>query len=1152
MRSPASYLSSTTGLSFAVMALACSALLLATHDYAYAVQDEIGARRDQDPARPTGSGAVDNITLETIDQESAALETNSEIDKELKSAIRNHYQLGRSFLVAAGGMKAETDRFKATAKRAPTERGELEQNNENFDRSPDLPFDSAADPSELPEISQLQDLLRARKSELLLLEEDLKSQTELPSQRQGRLLAIPKLEVTAEARLQEIIEQLSLDAPAGESVISTRARLVELAAEKQKVDAELSMLRYEREAYEATVGMPAIAAELANKQIARKSDEISILENLIVRQKQDDSDQLIRKISSDNESLPELLKPMGQKNLTLATSLAQQTRDLVQYSALKNEADVESRKIEQENATTKSRVSTVGLSNTLGKMLRRDKADVVARRRRFQTLDFSQKMEEAQLNKFLHQDELTELADVEAAIDREVEKLVDDPAQRQILRGPIADLVQQRKSILQRAIDIESEVYQNLFGLKVAQTEFLQKSQAYTDYIDQHILWLPSAALIGTEDGPGLKSATAWLSSLENWKAAGASIFASASQQLPVLAIMLAGVLGMLFFQPRIRADLKAAGALACKRGCRVFSPTLSATFQTVLIAATLPAIALVIGWLLRESPSINAFARVMGRALTHTAMAAVPFMLLKAVSREGGLAECHFEWSDSFRRTLRWNLRWILPLGIPLLFLAIAMEMADDESFNSLGRIAVLTILVMSAVFCYQLFRPSAATYRSSSPSEKGSYFYRLRHLRYVIIMSGHAFLILFAVLGYYYSVFVIGRSMLQTVALAIGMVIINALAMRFLLVRRRNVRYQQLIQQREAAREAARKAAEELAESGQEPEGIVDSLEIELQAEPGIDITDVSRQARELTNVILLIITGLILLGLWQYLLPATRIMDGWKLWDVTIGSEVKTVTLRDVVFSLIVFAMTYFGVRNMPGMLELLLLQRLPMDAGARYAVTSIFRYVLLVVGVIFALGYLKIPWSKYSWLVAAISVGLGFGLQEIVANFVSGLILLLERPVRVGDVVTIDGTTGVVSRIQMRATTVTNWDNQELVVPNKDLISEKVMNWTLTSAINRIQLTFGVAYGTDTELVRQLITEVVEKTPDILKEPKPLVTFDEFGDSSLNFVVRICTRSVERRWIIISDVNTGINIALKKAGIEIPFPQRDVHMIPVDPK
>jgi len=277
----------------------------------------------------------------------------------------------------------------------------------------------------------------------------------------------------------------------------------------------------------------------------------------------------------------------------------------------------------------------------------------------------------------------------------------------------------------------------------------------------------------------------------------------------------------------------------------------------------------------------------------------------------------------------------------------------------------------------------------------------------------------------------------------------------------------------------------------------------------------------------------------------------MDDIQLWDVQLAGRTEFVTLRDVMFSAIMFIMTYFGVRNMPGMLELLLLQRLPLDAGARYAVTSIFRYILLVIGAILALGYLKIPWSNYSWLVAAISVGLGFGLQEIVANFVSGLILLLERPVRVGDVVTIDGTTGVVSRIQMRATTVTNWDNQELVVPNKDLISGKLLNWTLSSVVNRLSLPFGVAYGTDPAFVRQIVLDAITSNRALLHEPKPMVTFEEFGDSSLNFTLRCCVSTIERRWQIVHDLNVAINNVLKEHNIEIPFPQRDIHIIDGSP-
>jgi len=316
----------------------------------------------------------------------------------------------------------------------------------------------------------------------------------------------------------------------------------------------------------------------------------------------------------------------------------------------------------------------------------------------------------------------------------------------------------------------------------------------------------------------------------------------------------------------------------------------------------------------------------------------------------------------------------------------------------------------------------------------------------------------------------------------------------MRFLLVRRRHLRYEQLVHQRNQARLALEK------KGGPDAAGSpAEMIDIDLQNDPGLDITDVSRQARELTNVIFLMISAVILWGIWQYLLPASKIMDEWELWLISLGGKIESVTLRDVLFSAMMFLVTYFGVRNIPGMLELILLQKLPLDAGARYAVTTIFRYILLVVGCIFALGYLKIPWSNYSWLVAAISVGLGFGLQEIVANFVSGLILLLERPVRVGDVVTIDGTTGVVSRIQMRATTVTNWDNQELVVPNKDLISGKLLNWTLSSVVNRIALKFGVAYGTDPERVQKIILDAIASNRALLKEPPPVVTFEEFGDS-----------------------------------------------------
>ena len=611
---------------------------------------------------------------------------------------------------------------------------------------------------------------------------------------------------------------------------------------------------------------------------------------------------------------------------------------------------------------------------------------------------------------------------------------------------------------------------------------------------------------------------------------------------MPIAALITVALLGLVLLQPRARGELKRLGPIAAKRGCREFTPTVTAFLHTMVLSLFWPAIGLGLGWLIMSQHQ-SSFSWGIGRALAVTSVIALSVEMLRCVCRNDGLAHRHFSWTEGFRRAFRKHAGWFLLVSVPLLFVVVAIESSDISKYNRLGRIAMLGLLAASMLFFYRLFaifRPGGV---AQDPVASGfdKTANRLRSLFLLALLGGLGLLFLFSVLGYYESVYKIGASVLQTLQLFAWTLVVFGLAMRFFLIRRRKLRFEQLVQQRKAAIAAAEKQAESGMSLASE------ALDIDLQAESGMDITDVSRQARELTGVIFLIGLVLSLLGIWQYLLPATKILDSWELWRITIGSEVEFVTARDLLLSLIAFAITFFSVRNIPGMLELLLLQRLPLDAGARYAVASILRYILLVVGVIIALGFLKIPWSRYGWLVAAVSVGLGFGLQEIVANFVSGLILLLERPVRVGDVVTIDGVTGVVSRIQMRATTVTNWDNQELVVPNKDLISGKLLNWTLSSVINRIAIKVGVAYGTDVGKVREIITKIVDRHPDVLKEPAAVIIFEEFGDNSLNFVVRCCTSSIARRWHLIDEINSAINEAFEREGIEIPFPQRVVHMV-----
>ena len=209
---------------------------------------------------------------------------------------------------------------------------------------------------------------------------------------------------------------------------------------------------------------------------------------------------------------------------------------------------------------------------------------------------------------------------------------------------------------------------------------------------------------------------------------------------------------------------------------------------------------------------------------------------------------------------------------------------------------------------------------------------------------------------------------------------------------------------------------------------------------------------------------------------------------------------ITLGDLLGAFLIITMTLVAIGNIPGLLEIAVLQHLPLDTALRYAITTVTRYLIIIAGVSWALATLDFGWSKIQWLVAAISVGLGFGLQEIFANFVSGLILLFERPLRAGDIVTVGNVTGKVLQIKTRATTIQDWDRKELVVPNKEFITSQLLNWTLVDQVNRLVIPVGVAYGTDIAKARTILLRIAKEHPLVMHDPEPSVTFDLFGDSA----------------------------------------------------
>ena len=266
-------------------------------------------------------------------------------------------------------------------------------------------------------------------------------------------------------------------------------------------------------------------------------------------------------------------------------------------------------------------------------------------------------------------------------------------------------------------------------------------------------------------------------------------------------------------------------------------------------------------------------------------------------------------------------------------------------------------------------------------------------------------------------------------------------------------------------------------------------------------------------------------------------TRIIPGRMLWALLVFGGV-------IIFS------SWFR-----SQLEHNWLKMTTMAQGARDALITITGYILFLVALMLGLSAAGFDFSNITIIAGALSVGIGFGLQNIVNNFVSGLILLFERPIRKGDWIEVGGTEGYVKDIQIRSTKIQTFDRSDVIVPNSELISGQVTNWVLSSKGGRAIIPVGVAYGSDTEKVRDILMAIAEENTDVDKTgnlPKPKVLFREFGDSSLNFELRVFLHNVDSRLGVISDINFSIDKAFREAEIEIPFPQRDLHVknLPVD--
>ncbi len=702
-------------------------------------------------------------------------------------------------------------------------------------------------------------------------------------------------------------------------------------------------------------------------------------------------------------------------------------------------------------------------------------------------------------------------------------------------------LVDKQLELLTTLQQNENTYFEDLVELESTEQQLIKAVNEYEKYVDERVLWIRSSELISLDDFRASLTALKWFGDPEEWASTLRSLWNDFVQQAVSAGLSAVLWLTLLLFQPWLRRAITKLGDAAASGSCRVFLPTLMALTWTLLITVLWPVFILLLAWRLTAAPDATSFAKAVGVGLMAAGVYYAALEYLRQICRTRGLAGAHFGWAPGVRTTLRSNLRWLMAVNTPMVF-AAAMLYADagsrsqdalgvSHSQESLARLFVLGMLIATSVFVHRTLRPEGQLFRALEVAAPESHLYRLRRVTYTLVMFLLASLLVLAVIGFDFTVARLCKRSFETFLLLELLVVAMSLVQRWLIIVRRRM--------------AIKRAQQRRAQATTQGDSSEASASIAVE-EHAPDLDTVGEQSRRLLHFLLVVTALAGLWFIWIDVLPALSFFDRFELWSVTVGATTTKITVTNIVVAGVIVMATVLATRNIPGLLEIFVLSRLPLDAGNRYALITICRYVIIMIGLIVAFGSIGIPWANYQWLVAAVTVGLGFGLQEIFANFVSGLIVLFEQPIRVGDIVTIGDVTGVVSKIRMRATTVTNWEHQEYIVPNREFITGKLLNWTLTNTVNRILITVGVAYGTDPDLVRRIMLDIVRQHPVVLDDPAPSVTFETFGDSTLNIVLRCYLPNLENRLATMHDLNTAAQRELNAAGIEFAFPTRELYI------
>lgn len=1073
---------------------------------------------EEEPLTPTPPTLP---SLSEIEETLEAIGKDESLIEEERAAIVKQYEAARTQLQQLKADEELLEKLTAAAETAAERRQAMEKANEN---AIDLELSSFDDKTAFEELqalkSETEERLETLTQRAATIEETVRVRSE-----ETKLL--PQRIADLQKQISDL-QSTPITAPEDANQALFQSQKLAQAAQLRASQTALLLSQQKKRSYEAEAPLLALSQERLQETIELVKQRLGALSQTLSQQKKEIVQRQIREVRDLIDNQP---SPAGyQDNFqTTFLELIEKWPELIEASQrleaqLLKQREV-NQKLEADFANTSSNVETDlktgrGLSRGVGLLLQIKKS---------QLPDLTKVYEE--------QTKLTvELEEVQETLTL-IRMLQDElPEPQQLSDVSATTLAAKQKSILQQfANDAERLLKSTLIPYSVELSSLINTTIEYETLINQHLLWVRNQRSLTMSDLPMAWQAAVDLFRMEHLRELYAAVRLFLTRQTALVGVWLFALMLLFAARPWFSRAISLQAEETRKHTALNMRPTFDAMLATVMLSLPFSLAVGIPGQMLKHSGSEVSMVLAFGEALSMVAAMILPLEFLRQFIRPCGVAMAHFNWPTNATKPMRSIVFW-MELGVlPLIFLWRLLSVSDPvrsgAGTSSLARLIFMALTIIASLLLWRLAHPRRGAMVVLIAENPGGWIDKLRWVWHPAIVAVPLGLAVLTFLGYTYSANQLAFRLYSTIWLFILISALFGLAMRWLTVSRRRLLLKQL-KERGANNQGSTPAQ---------------GAPIEVTDDKQADISVINEQTRRL--IVASMFFG-ILLGLywiWNPVLPALGFLQRFELWTLTAADgTTDIVTLANILAALPILILTIILVRNAPGLLETALLQRLPLENAVRYAITTLTSYAIAGIGLVITASTLGLRWDSIQWLLAGLGVGLGFGLQEIFANFISGVILLFEQPIRVGDIVTLDGTTGVVSRIRMRATTITNWDRQEYVIPNRDFITGRFVNWTLTDTTNRVVIEVGIAYSADTRAACQILESICRDHPAVLSEPSSIITFEGFGDSTLNLVLRCYLANLDGRLTVIHEMHTMINDRFKAAGIEIAFPQRDLHV------